>query len=222
MSRSKSAARWIAGFLLLMIGLGPVVNFGLVGDAFHAPGGFLVNAAAHAFNVRLAFALDLLLASAALAIAIAAWPVIRAQGERFAVTLVALGAACLVLGAVENIGIQSMLSLSQAYAGATSPDPALYEALRGSVAATRNWSHYTRLVFMSAFFFALFAALFRFTLVPRLLAGFGMLGAVLQAFTVGRPLFGYPVIFPLLWPIGMAMLALAGWLLVKGIRQQLP
>lgn len=217
MTDAKTAGRWIAALLLVMIVLGPIANFGLVGMVFEAPGGFLANAAGHAFNVRLSSALGLVMAAALFGIALAAWPVIRARGERIAVALVAVGTAGLVLGAGESIAMHSMLSLSQAYTGAGTPDPALYEALRGTVAATRNWTHYTRLCFTAAFLFLLFLACYRFALVPRLLAGFGMLGAVLQFFTVGRPLFGFPVIFPLLLPVGLAMLAFAGWLLAKGL-----
>lgn len=218
MSNPKNAARCIALLILVLAGIGPAVNFGLVSEAFHAPGGFLVHAAGHALDVRVAAALDLVGAALLFGIALAIWPTMRALSERLALALVALTTALLALAAAEGIAMHSMLSLSQAYASAAAPDAALYDALRGIVASTRNWTHYTRLVFASAFFFLLFTALMRFRLVPRLLAGFGMLAAVLQLAGVGGPLFGFPVVFPLLWPIGLALLALAVWLLVKGLN----
>jgi hypothetical protein len=49
---------------------------------------------------------------------------------------------------------------------------------------------------------------------------FGMLAAVLQITAVTLPLFGRPVIFPLMAPLGLAGLALAAWLLTKGFTER--
>jgi hypothetical protein len=60
------------------------------------------------------------------------------------------------------------------------------------------------------------AALWRFRLLPRALAGFGIAAAALQIFAVSMPVFGTPVIFALLAPLGLAMLAIALWLIARG------
>ena len=58
------------------------------------------------------------------------------------------------------------------------------------------------------------------TLVPRTLTVPGLLTAAMQITGVAMPLFGHDVVFPLLAPMGLAQLALALWLLVKGFRRQ--
>ena len=63
---------------------------------------------------------------------------------------------------------------------------------------------------------AFFVALFRFFLVPCALALFGGAAAALQIVTVTMPIFGQPVLFPLLLPLGIAILSIGAWLLVKG------
>ena len=68
--------------------------------------------------------------------------------------------------------------------------------------------------------FVFYGALFRGALVPRALAGFGLVAALLQMIAVGMPLFGHDVIFPLLAPLGLCQLLLAVWLLSKGFRAQ--
>lgn len=54
--------------------------------------------------------------------------------------------------------------------------------------------------------------------VPRALAGLGLVAMILQMTAVGMPLFGHDVIFPLLAPLGLCQLLLAVWLLSKGFR----
>jgi hypothetical protein len=61
----------------------------------------------------------------------------------------------------------------------------------------------------------MYAAFYRFRLVPRWLAGFGVLAAMCQIIAVTKPLFGGWVVFFLLAPLGAAQLILSGWLLWK-------
>jgi hypothetical protein len=177
------------GTLLLAQGIGGfLVNFVLLQPAISPPG-FLVNAAPHATRVGV---------SALMAL----W-------------FLALGIAAISLAAVENGTVMSLLSLSKAYA-ASGADPASFEAVRGVVAASRNWAHYSHLVVGGATLLTFYAVLYRFTLVPRVLAAFGLVAVLLQLLTVSRPFFGAQVIFFLLAPLGLANLAVAVWLLVKG------
>ncbi len=86
------------------------------------------------------------------------------------------------------------------------------------VSAPRNWAHLIHLLMGGTTLLAMYLALFRFRLVPRWLAGFGILAALLQVIAVTKPLYGGWVVFPLLAPLGVAQLLLIGWLLWKGLR----
>ncbi|MND03626.1 hypothetical protein D3C83_235440 [compost metagenome] len=66
----------------------------------------------------------------------------------------------------------------------------------------------------------MYAAFFRFRLLPRWLAGFGMLAALLQMIAVAKPFYGGWVLFPLLLPLGIAQLTLVVWLPWKGLRSR--
>jgi Domain of unknown function (DUF4386) len=215
MTTAKNAGR-IAGALILVQGIGGyVVNFGLIAPAT-APPGFLVNAAPHALRVGMTALLGIFMGAFATAIAITVWPVFRKHSERMALSFLALAIAALALAVVENGRLMSMLSLSQAYAASGAADPAAFEGLRGVVAASRNWAHFTHLIIGGSTFFVLYATTFRFALIPRAIAAFGMGAVALQMATVSMPLLGGHVIFPLLAPAGIANLALAVWLLTKG------
>jgi hypothetical protein len=218
MDVAKSAARWIALLLITQMVVGSFANFGLLEAPFKNPPGFLVNAAPHAFNVSLSAVLIIALGAVAVGLAIAAWPVVRPRSPRLALSLTVLGTAALVLAAVESAGLMSLLSLSQAYTSAAAPDESLYQALRGVVAAHRNWAHYTHLIVDGALLFTLYLTLLRLALVPRAIAGLGVAASLLQMATIGATLFGRPVIFGLLLPLAAAHFLLVGWLLFKGFR----
>ncbi|HJR58235.1 MAG TPA: DUF4386 domain-containing protein, partial [Vicinamibacterales bacterium] len=207
--------RWLAALLLAQMVFGPIANFALLDDATQAAGGFLVNAASHASSLATAALLSIALAVISAGIAIVLWPVLRERSERMSLALAMLGAAGIALSGLENTGLLSMLSLSQAYAAVGAPDGVLFEALREVVRAQRNWSHLIDLLAGGGMLVLMYAALFRFTLVPRWLAGFGMLAAALQMIAVAKPLYGGWVFFPLVLPLGIANLLLVGWLLWK-------
>src|SRR5262249_15620389 len=115
-----------------------------------------------------------------------------------------------------------MLSLSQAHAAAGAADAPAFQALAGAAVAARRWAHYTNLVAGGSAMVVLYTLLCRFSLVPRLLAAFGIGAFVLQLAAVTMPLSGAPIVFPLLAPAGLAHLALVVWLLAKGFRQAAP
>ena len=220
MTTANNVGRTIGVLLLLQGILGGVVNFGLLRPVFAAPG-FLVNAAPN--SLRMSFAVVLGLAAGALsaAIAIAAWPVLRRYSEAMALWLLALAIVGLSLAVVENSAVMSLLSLSQAYAKADVADAALFEPLRGVVAASRNWAHYTHLLVGGGMYLVFYGLLYRFALIPRALAAFGLFAVVLQLGAVGMPLFGYRVAMLMLVPMGLSHLALAVWLGLKGFEDRL-
>jgi len=137
-----------------------------------------------------------------------------------ALWLLALATAAFALSAVENSHVMSLLSLSEAYAKANDADRAIFQALRGVVASSRNWAHYLGLIVAGCTLFVLYGALLRFKLVTRILAALGLGAVVLQIIAVSMPLFGHNVVFPMLAPLGLTQLALALWLLVKGLPER--
>jgi hypothetical protein len=213
MTTTRNAGR-IAGALLIAQGIAAyVTNFVLLRPAL-APPGSLVNAAPHAMEVGTSAALGILAGASGLAIAITVLPVFKQFSERMALAFVAIGVVALSLAAVENGALMSLLSLSKAFV-ASGADPAAFEGLRGVVAASRNWAHFTHVAIGGVMLLVFYIALYRFALVPRVLAAIGLIACVLQMASVTRPFFGGEVIFYLLAPLGLANLSVALWLLIK-------
>ncbi|HZF10157.1 MAG TPA: DUF4386 domain-containing protein [Thermoanaerobaculia bacterium] len=208
----------IVGALILAQMVGSVlVNFVLTAPLFGTPG-FLVSAAAHPRRIGISVLLGLAIGAISLAIAITAFPVFRPRSQAMTLWFFALGVVSLALAVVEQMNVMSMLSLSQAYAKTGVADRESFQALRGVVAASRNWAHFVGLIVGGCTHFVLYAVLYRFALIPRALAAFGLVAVLLQITAVSMPLFGHDVVFPLLAPMGVSQLALALWLLTKGFR----
>jgi hypothetical protein len=209
----------IVGVLIIlqMIGSGAVNGF-LEAPLFGTPG-FLVNAAPHAREIGLAAVLGMVTEALWLGIALTAFAVVSARSQRIALLLVALATVVLAVAVVENVGVMSMVSLSEAYAKGGAGEREQLQTVRVIVASARNWPHFLARTIDGCLIFVFYAALYRCTLVPRGLAGFGLVAAVLMVISVGRPLFGQDVIFPMLAPMGVSQLLLAVWLLAKGFGE---
>jgi hypothetical protein len=215
MSTEKTIGRTI-GALLLAQGVGGViVNFVLLSPVIGPPG-FLVNAAANPLNVSFAVLIGFVTGALSLAVAIVALPLFRRYSEAMALWVLALGIVALSLTVVENSAVMSLLSFSQAYAAAGQADAATFEAMRVVVASSRNWAHYMHLIVGGATYLVFYAVLYRFALIPRALAAFGLLAVALQMTAVSMPIVGFKVVMLMLMPMGLAHLALALWLTVKG------
>ena len=217
LSIASGASRIIGLLLLAQMVAGPLVNFVLMAPLFGAPG-FLVNAAPHSLQISLSVLLGLATGALSVGIAIAAFPVFRRYSQAMALWFVALAVVSLSVSAVENISVMSMLSLSEAYAKANGAERELFQALRVVVSSARSWAHYIGLIVVGSTLLVLYAVLYRFALVPRALALFGLAAVMLQLIAVAMPLFGQSVVFLMLAPLGVSQLALALWLLIKGFH----
>ena len=210
------------GVLLLAQGVGGgIVNFVLLAPVIGPPG-FLVNAAANPLNVSFAVLIGLVAGALSVAVAIAALPLFRQYSEAMALWVLTLGIVGLSLTVVENSAVMSLLSFSQAYAAAAPADAATFEAMRVVVASSRNWAHYTHLIVGGATYLVFYAVLYRFALIPRALAAFGLLAVALQITAVSMPILGFKVVMLMIMPMGLAHLALALWLTVRGFDVRLP
>ena len=220
MASSKCLGRIIGSLLLLHLAVGLMLPYILMQPAIAAPG-FLENAAAHAGRIRAAVLLLFMSGGITIAVAITALPFFRRHGDRLAALLVVLSAINLALHAVECGALLSMLSLSQNYAERGGADASLLHELAAAVGSARKWAHFTHLLVVGSWIFTLFTALWRFRLVPRVLAGLGMLTTVLQVAGVPlRALLGMEIITPLAMPLAPVYVAVAAWLMVKGFEER--
>jgi hypothetical protein len=182
---------------------------------------FLETAAANSVRMRAAVLLLFMSGAITVAVALTALPVFRRHGDRMAALLIVLSGVNLALHAVENGTLLAMLSLSQQYAERGAANASLLQGLGIVVGSARRWAHFTHLLVVGSWIFTLFAVMWRSRLIPRLLAGLGMLTAVLQITGVPlRALLGLELVTPMAMPLAPVYLAMATWLMVKGFEER--
>jgi hypothetical protein len=219
MSTAKTAGRTMGILLLVQAVIGATVNFGLLGATVMGPPGVLTNAAL--YPNRFSIAALLLIAAGFISIAISTtvFPIFRHYTLRGALAYLVLTGAGMALVAVEASAIMSMLSISQQYASSDAADARSYEIVGTAVRYARYWAHYPNLMVGSGTLFLVYSILFRFSLVPRILAGVGMATICLQLLGLSLPFFGYKVNFYLLIPMGIVHLLLTFWLIARGFAE---
>ena len=205
--------------LLAQMVVSPIVNFALLAPIF-APPGFLEQSAAHANAISIAAVLGIASGALSVGIAIAAWPVFRRHSEAMALWLFAIGVAALVANMVEQSQTLAMLSLGKAYAAANGVDTDIFRRIGAQVGSARYMAHLLGLVGGGSLAFVLYGTSFRFALVPRWLAGAGIVAALLEIVSVSLPFFGQSIVFPLLAPLGLCHLAFVIWLFVRGFADR--
>jgi hypothetical protein len=211
MEAESRAGRIIGALIIVQMIFGVLVNFVLEAPLFDAPG-FLVNAARYSRQIGFAALLGLITEALWVGIVITAFPFFYRHSRTITLWFAALAVVVLAAAVVENAAVMSMVSLSEAYAKASSVDRAQLETIRVVAASARNWPHFLARMLDGCTIFAFYAVLYQSALVPRVLAGFGLIASVLQVGGVAMPLFGHDVVFPMLAPLGLIQLILAVWL----------
>jgi hypothetical protein len=155
-------------------------------------------------------------------IAISLYPVIRRYSENLALAAVGFRLIEGVLYIVGIVGLVSLLSLSQQFVKAGSPDQSFYQTMGLSLLAGYHWVNYagapTAFGLGALMYYYVF---YQTKLVPRWLSGWGLVGAamcimasILVMFSVVGPMSTSQVVLSL--PIAVQEMALAVWLIVKG------
>jgi hypothetical protein len=217
----ESPGRTVAVLLLLQL-VGLILPFVLLLPMTTGPRGYLTNGATVSSQVTLAAFLLLANCGLTIGISISVFRVLRQYSESAALWLLALSVTMFSAQAVDNIHVLAMVSLSQQYALASGPD-ATFMALAGAVGATRRWAHLSELVLIDCWIFLFYGALYRFALVSRAVAAFGLATVVLHF--IGIPLrgfFGYGAVAPMGMPMAVSHVTLAIWLLARGFAGRHP
>jgi Domain of unknown function (DUF4386) len=218
MRDAKSVGR-LTGVLLLVHLAGLIVPFVLLHPITRGSQDWLANAAGSSSQIKVAVFLLFANCALTIGITIAAWPVFRQYSETMALWLLALGVIMFTLQAVDNAHVLSMVSLSQQYLQAGGPND-VFQTLAAATGSTRRWVHYSELLAIDAWIFMLYSVLFRFRLVPRALAIFGLLTVVLHFTGITLPLWlGYPGATLMGASMAVSHLALAVWLSIKGFAE---
>ncbi|HEV2746375.1 MAG TPA: DUF4386 family protein [Allosphingosinicella sp.] len=205
----------IVGLLLLAQALLAIPVFTEIGmmRSVIAPD-FLTGAAANATQIRAALVLTFLLSGFTFAVALVALPVFRAASERMFWLCFGLAVAGLATVAIESAVVREMLAMSTNY---TRPGRAsIYEALAPVVRSEWSAAHFFNLASGHVKALIFFLILYRFRFAPRLLAGLGVIAAMLSTTGATAALVGVQFSYFMIAPAGLVQIAMTLWLIWKG------
>lgn len=181
--------------------------------------GYLQGLAGQQQRLGVAVICYLLAAGASASIAVALYPLLRRVSAGLALASVVFRAVEGVFYAVAVVGLLSVPPLARQAAAATPEQRPALRALADSLLSLRDHATLVGVVAFCVGALLCYLLLYRSQLVPRWLSGWGvvatllMLSACVLAIFADRAVTGY---VPLILPIAVQELALAGWLLVKG------
>jgi len=210
----------IVGVLFLVATAANLLSTSLTRSLVTAPD-YLRSLSASGNHILVGALLALIAALASASIAIALYPVLRRYNEGLALGSVGFRLIEAVFYAIDIVGLLSLLALSQAFVKAGAPGDAYFHTIGTLLQASREWV--TFVLAVSAFSLGAlmyYAVLYQSNLIPRWLAGWGVLGAACSLLAALFILFGLaPYSLPMLvliLPIAVQEMVLAIWLIVKG------
>jgi hypothetical protein len=210
----------IVGVLFLVATAANLLSTSLTRSLVDAPD-YLSSLSASGDQTLVGALLALIAALASASIAIALYPVLQRHNAGLALGSVGFRLIEGVFYIVDIIGLLLLVTLSQAFVKAGAPGDSYFQTLGGLIQAGREWANF---VFgVSAFSLGAlmyYAVLYQSRLIPRWLAGWGILGAACSLAAAVSILFGLtPYSLPmivLILPIAIQEMAFAIWLIVKG------
>lgn len=224
MTRNTNAR--LAGFMFLLYIATGVTSMVLSGQATSGAEGTaakLASIAQHASLVRVDIVLTLLQAAYALVLGVTLYALTRDQDPHLAVMALCCRVAEGVIAAISPIRGLGLLSVATASTAAAGPDAAAAQALGALLLKMGGW---TGLIAATCFAVGstLFSYLFlRARSIPVPLAWLGVLASILLVVALPLLLAGFiqgPVTYFMWIPMLVFEVALALWLLIKGVAPQ--
>jgi hypothetical protein len=211
----------IVGVLYIVATVAGMIS-AVFGPNLDAPD-FLANLSANGNQVLIRALLEFTMAVLIAGIPIFMYPILKKYNEALALGHVVFRTIEVVFFIVGAISLLTLLTLSQEFVIAETPDASYFQTLATLLLAVREWGGgvFSTIVFsLSALI--LNYILYRSKLIPRWLSGWGLIGAILYLGSGFLPLFGHDprsTIYLLMEaPTFLQEMVLAVWLIVKGFN----
>jgi hypothetical protein len=205
---------------LFILGFAGIPSVALTGPILNTPD-YLIKISANENQLILGALFQLIMAFACASIAIGLYPVLRRHNEALALGSVGFRIIEAVFLYVPAICLLALMTLSQEYVKAGTPD---FQTIGALLLAVRDWAG--QVLAQIAFILGAlmyYYVFYRSKLIPRWLSGWGLIAATLHLVGILLTMFGQIGSFStiqavLALPIAVNEMVLAVWLIVKGFN----
>ncbi len=225
MKTSKKIAR-ITGILFIIATIA-----GTAGAAALAPiltdANYLINASTKQSNVIAGVIFTLIMAIAAAGIPITMYPILKRQNKSLAIGYIGARFLEAMFYFAQATLFLTLLTLSREFVAAGTPDNSYFQTLGTLIMAASDWNGHVilDLAVFSVGALILNSMLFKSRFIPRLVSGFGIIGAIMYFIAALLILFGHEPLstiqIVLSIPLALSELVLALWLIIKGFNQNM-
>jgi len=184
---------------------------------------YLIQISANENQVIIGVLLMLIAAFASASIAICLYPILKKHHQALALGSVGFRVMEGMLYIVEWVGVLSLLTLSQEYVTAGASNASLYQISGTLLLAVHKWAGMLSVIAFTTGAMMYYYVFYQSKLVPRIISGWGFLGAALSLASallaiagLLTPLSTVFILFNLL--ILVQEMVLAVWLIVKGFN----
>ena len=213
----------IVGILFIIATAAPILS-GLFINIINGPD-YLTDVYANSVQVTTGALLELIMALAIVGIATTIYPVLKKCSETLASGYMGIRIIeGVIFVAVAVLGLLSLLTLSQEFVIAGSPDVSYFQTIGTLLRSAHDWSYLLsgQVVFPFSALILNFA-LYRSKLVPKFISVWGLIGAVVLLTGGLSGMFGLfaenPVLETVFFlPIALQEMVFATWLIVKGFN----
>ena len=215
-----TSGRTVGIILLLQLATALTLPFILAKPITTGSPAFLTAVAEHSAQIRFSVLLSFVGSALTVYLGFAAFQVFQLYSKTAALLFLVVCAISCTLDLVQAGTIMSMLSMSNNFLASGAADSEIYNIVGAAVASARRSAHSTQLLAIGAWMFVFYTSLFRFRLIPRVLAGVGLIGVISQFIGVTLMMFlGYRSIGEMAMPLLPIQITVAVWLIIKGFNQ---
>lgn len=221
-STNKKTAR-IVGILFIIATVAAIISVALLAPTLSDPD-YLVTFSENKTQVVIGALLDLVGAGAFIALAVVIFPVFKKHSEPIALGYVVARIIEAIPFIIANVSLLSLLTLSQNYSQAASPDTAYFLPVGTGLLAAYDWNQLLGpRIFASLAALPFYYLLYQSKILPRWISVWGFIGAPLYLASGLIGMFGLvdpasPVLILLFLPAALLEMVLAVWLIAKGFN----
>ncbi|EAR01314.1 DUF4386 domain-containing protein [Maribacter sp. HTCC2170] len=212
----------IVGLLFIAATITSSLSIWLTEPVFEATN-FLEMFSDNSFQIVAAAFLMLIDAISVVFIAILLFPILKKKSESLALGYVGMRIMEGILFAAYVVILLTVLSISKEYSASNVQDAGNFKPIGQSLLILAQWAFDIGLgIVFTISALILNYILFRFTLVPRWLSAWGILGALITMTLVVLKFYDIQVNEVLDFTIGIQEMVFAIWLIVKGLKYESP
>ncbi len=215
MTTNKKLGRTVGLLYLIIIIVGASsLNLRGLSTSMFESAAFYNDISSNEFQMRLSIFLDILAAILSVGIAVLLFPIMKKYNNKMALWYLGLYFTYLAVIFISDIDRLSLISLSENLTASSDPDN--WNKLGLVLMQSYIQAHFISLIIYSAASILLYYLFFKTKMIPRPLAGWGILAVAIVHVVTWVQIFGISVRFDFYLQNGVFMLVFTGWLLAKG------